>query len=171
MSQVEAELFKTFTSSIEWDAIRSLVDYGNIVIKRADKDSCMVIWDRNNYHDNGDNSVTTMASQLLDMTSSLNIFWRLVTGPLVMSISSLVLQLWEFSFIRDWPETRKLEIPPFKFCPISGDWDKLWIRNLAQMSIIECYWMLQNARVTAFTVFKLFLGKPTGGLLPPPHLD
>ena len=24
-------------------------------------------------------------------------------------------------------------------CPISGDWDKLWIPNLAQISLIECY--------------------------------
>ena len=47
-----------------------------------------------------------------------------VTGPSFMSISSLVLELWQFSFIRDWPEIRKSEIPPSEFCPISGDWDK-----------------------------------------------
>ena len=34
----------------------------------------------------------------------------LVTGPSFMSISSLVLELWQFSFIRDWPEIRKSEI-------------------------------------------------------------
>ena len=72
-----------------------------------------------------------------------------------MSISSLVLELWQFSFIRDWPEIRKSEIPPSEFCPISGDWGELWIPNLAQMSLIKCYWMLQNARVTAFTVSEL----------------
>ena len=33
----------------EWDVIRSLTDYRNIVIKRADKGSCVVIWDRNDY--------------------------------------------------------------------------------------------------------------------------
>ena len=33
----------------EWDVIRSLADYRNIVIKRADKGSCVVIWDRNDY--------------------------------------------------------------------------------------------------------------------------
>ena len=79
----------------------------------------------------------------------------LVTGPSFMSISSLVLELWQFSFIRDWPEIRKSEIPPSEFCPISGDWGKLWIPNLARMSLIECYWMLQNSSVTAFTVFEL----------------
>ena len=36
----------------------------------------------------------------------------LVTGPTFMSISSLVLELWQFPFIRDWPEIRKSGIPP-----------------------------------------------------------
>ena len=57
LSQVEAELFKMSSSSIrysnmpkdEWDAVRSLADDRNIVIKRADKGSCVVIWDRNDY--------------------------------------------------------------------------------------------------------------------------
>ena len=103
----------------------------------------------------------TMASQFLDMTSSSEFFnvvlfllSILVTGPSLMSISSLVLELWQLSFVRDWPEIRKSEIPPSEFCPISGDWDKLWIPNLARMSLIECYWMLQNSRVTAFTIFE-----------------
>ena len=43
---------------------------------------------------------------------------------------------------------------PSEFCPISGDWGELWIPNLPRMSL-ECYWMLQNSRVTAFTVFEL----------------
>ena len=33
----------------EWDVIRSLADDRNIVIQRADKDSCVVIWNRNDY--------------------------------------------------------------------------------------------------------------------------
>ena len=104
----------------------------------------------------------TMTSQFSDMTSTSNFFdvvlfllSSLVTGPSFMSISSLVLELWQFSFIRDWPEIRKSEIPSSEFCPISGDWGKLWIPNLARMSLIECYWMLQNSRVTAFTVLEL----------------
>ena len=51
--------------------------------------------------------------------------------------------------------TRNPEIPPSEFCPISGDWGELWIPNLARMSLIEFYWMLQNSRVTAFTAFEL----------------
>ena len=58
-------------------------------------------------------------------------------------------------FIRDWPEIRKSVIPPYGFCPISGDWDQLGIANLARMSLLKCYWMLQNARVTAFTLSEL----------------
>ena len=46
----------------------------------------------------------------------------LVTDPSFMSISSLVLELWQFSFIRNWPEIRKSEIPTSEFCPVSADW-------------------------------------------------
>ena len=121
----------------------------------------------------------TMTSQFSDMTSASNIFdvvlfllSSLVTGPSFMSISSLVLELWQFSFIRDWPEIRKSEIPPSEFCPISGDWDKFWIPNLARMFLIECYWMLQNSRVTAFTVFELLReNHGGGGKITPSHPD
>ena len=103
-----------------------------------------------------------MTSQFSDMAPSTNLFDvilfllpSLVTGPSFISVSSLVLELWQFSFIRDWPEIQKSEIPSSEFCPISGDWGKLWIPNLARISLIECYWMLQNSSVTALTVFEL----------------
>ena len=61
-------------------------------------------------------------NQNVSCTSSSNffdLFWvflsSLVTGASFMSISSLVLELWQFPFIRDWPEIRKLEIPPSQF--------------------------------------------------------
>ena len=104
----------------------------------------------------------TMTSQFSDMTSTSNFFdvlfhlSSLVTGRSFMSISSLVLELWQFSFIKDWPEICKSEIHPSEFCPISRDWGELWIPNLARMSLIEYYWMLQNSMVTAFTIFELF---------------
>ena len=79
----------------------------------------------------------------------------LVTDPSLMSMLSLLLELWQFPFIREWPDIRKSEIPPFEFCPISGDWGKLGIPNLWRTSLIKCYWMLQNTRVTAFTVSEL----------------
>ena len=80
-----------------------------------------------------------------------------------MSISPLVLELWQFSFVRDWPEIRKLEIPPGEFRPISGDYSKLGMPSLAQMSLIKCYYMLQNTRVTAFTVSELLGENQQGG--------
>ena len=79
----------------------------------------------------------------------------------------------QFSFIRDWPEIRKSEIPPSGYCPISGDWVKSGIPNLIRMSLIKCYLMLQNSRVTAFTVSELLREnqyKQGGGgkITPPP---
>ena len=70
--------------------------------------------------------------------------------------------------------TRNPEIgnTPSGFCPISGDWGELWIPNLARMSLIECYGMLQNARITAFIVLELLRKNQLGrGGLPPTHID
>ena len=106
----------------------------------------------------------TMTSQFSHMTSS-SIFlmffffvslvkfnyWskfhaNIITGSGVTTI---------FSFIRDWPEILKLEKPSSEFCPISREWDKLGIPNQARMSLMKFYWMLQNTRVTVFTVSEL----------------
>ena len=99
-----------------------------------------------------------MTSQFVDMTSSSSLFAVvlfllsiLVIGPSFMSISSLVLELWQFSFVRDWPEIRKSEILPSEF----WYWDELGIPDLARMFLIKSYKMMQNAKVTAFTVSEL----------------
>ena len=121
----------------------------------------------------------TMTSQFFDMTSTSNFFdvvlfllSSLVTGPSFMSISSLVLKLWQLSFIRDWPEIWKSEIPPSAFCPISGEWGELWIPNLVRMFLLECYWMLQNSRVAVFTVFELLRqNQLEGGKITSPPLN
>ena len=116
------------------------------------------------------------------MTSSSNFFdvvlfllSHLVTGPSFMSISSLVLELWQFSFVRYLTEIRKSKIPPSEFCPVSGDWGKLGIPNLTQMSLTKCYWMLQSARVTAFTVSEFLRENQQegGGKITPltPHIQ
>ena len=122
-----------------------------------------------------------MTSQFFEMTSSSSFFdvvlfllLSLVTGSSFMSISSLVLKLWQFSFIRDWPEIRKSEIPTSEFFPISGDWGEWWIPNLAWMFLIECYWMLQNSRVAAVAIFELLRENHLGGKitpLPTPSLE
>ena len=119
----------------------------------------------------------TMTSQFSYMTSTSNFFDvvlfllpSLVTGPSFMSTSSLVLELWQVSFIRDWPEIQKSEISLSEFCSISEDWRELWIPNLARMFLMECYWILQNSRVTAFTIFELLRQNQLGGdkITPPP---
>ena len=104
----------------------------------------------------------TMTSKFSDMTSLLISFGivlfhlsGLVAGLSFISISSPVLGLWQFSFTKEWPEIRKPEIFPSKFCPISRDWEELGKPNLPRMFAITCYWMLQNARLTAFTVSEL----------------
>ena len=79
----------------------------------------------------------------------------LVTGLSFMSISSLLLELWQFPCIRDWPEVWKSKIPPSEFYPISGNWVKLGMPNLTRRSTIKFYRMLKNARATAFTVSEL----------------
>ena len=36
-------------SKLEWQSVRSLSDDRSIVIKKADKGSCVVVWDREDY--------------------------------------------------------------------------------------------------------------------------
>ena len=104
----------------------------------------------------------TMTSKFVNMTSSSNVFdgvlfilSGLVIGPSLMSISSLVLELWQFSFIRDWPEIWKSGIPPSEFWPKYQHWGKSRIPKLARMPLIKSCRMLQNAKVTAFIVYEL----------------
>ena len=97
---------------------------------------------------------------------------KLFPGRSFMSISLLVLELWQLSFRSIWPETLKLEISRPEFCPISDDWSKLERPNFAQMFLINCYWMLLNVTVTAFNVFELLRENQqgVGESLPLPRL-
>ena len=73
--------------------------------------------------------------------------------------------------ISDSPEIRKSEKKPSKFCPISGDWGESRISSLARTSLIKCYWILKNARVTAFTVSELLReNQQRGKITPPPKV-
>ena len=73
--------------------------------------------------------------------------------------------------------TRNPEIgnTPVWVLPNIWNWGKLWIPNLARRSLIECYWMLQDFRVTVFTVFELLRENQLGGKITPPppstHID
>ena len=87
-----------------------------------------------------------------------------------MSISWLVLELRQYSFIKDWPKIWKSEIPPSEFCPKFGEWGDLGIPNLARMFLIKCSWMLENTRVTDFTVSKLLGENQQREWIYPPRL-
>ena len=85
----------------------------------------------------------------------------LVTGPSFMSISSM---FWSHdNFL-----LQGIQMPPSEFWPTFGDWDELGIPNLAQMTLIKSYWMLENAmNFVVSECFWLIKGKPTGGEINP----
>ena len=88
----------------------------------------------------------------------------LVIDPGFLSVSSLVVELSQFSYVRDWPEIRNSEVPPSESSDlISGGLGKLGIPDLARMSLIKCYWMLENARITGFTISELINQQRGGG--------
>ena len=107
-----------------------------------------------------------MTSKFWEMTPSSNIFdivffvkfsykskfdVNIITDFGVMKTSFLSYE----NFLRDWLEIRKLEIARSELCPLSWEWGELRIPNLVATSLIKSYWILQNARVTAFTVSDL----------------
>ena len=71
-----------------------------------------------------------------------------------MSISLLVLESWQF-FYKGVTTNLETGNTPVWICPISGDWGMLVVPNLARRFLMKCYWMLQNARVTVFTISEL----------------
>ena len=73
----------------------------------------------------------------------------LVIGLSFIWILQLFPELWQFSFMSNWPEIHKLEILTSEFCPISGDWDELGMPNLAGVSLMKNHCMLQKAKITA----------------------
>ena len=108
-------------------------------------------------------------SQFSDMTSSWKIFWRcfvsfvkfsywskfhvnIITGSGVMTVS----------FIRDWPEIWKSEIPPSGFCPISGDWGG--VRDTKCGTNVSIKMLLNAAKFQSYSFdrFWVIKGKPTG---------
>ena len=64
--------------------------------------------------------------------------------------SLLVLELWQFLFISDWLEIQKSEMPPSEFPPISRDWGKLGIPNLAQMTNVSNKKLLNAAKYQGY---------------------
>ena len=91
----------------------------------------------------------------------------LVIGPSFMSISSLVLELWQFSFVRDWPEIRRLEIPSPEFFPISGDWGgRRGVRDTRFGKNVSNKMLLNAAKCQGYSFYRFWVikRKPTGGI-------
>ena len=114
-----------------------------------------------------------MTSQFVDMKQS-SIFFDVVVFPLpsliagssFISTSLLVLDLWQFSFVRDWPEIRKSKILPSKFCSIGQ------VRDSKRTNV--CNEMLLNAKkyqVYSFYRFRVIKVKPAGDKIYPAHRD
>ena len=98
----------------------------------------------------------------------------LVTGPSFLSISSLVLELIVFVY-KGLTSILEIGNPPSEFCPTSVDWDESGSINLARMSLIKSYWILQNAwyfynfffKITTFAVSEWLRKKQHGLKLRP----
>ena len=94
----------------------------------------------------------------------------LVTGSSFMLISVLVLELWQFSFIRDWPEVRILEIPLSEFFSICGDCrDTIFGKHFSDENLLNA----EKCQGCSFYRFKIIKGKQRGGVnlaLPCPRL-
>ena len=68
-------------TTVEWDALKGLADDRSIVIKKADKDSCVVVWCRDDYIKEAENQLKdntvykdvnfkeTMLSDLVDKSN------------------------------------------------------------------------------------------------------
>ena len=107
----------------------------------------------------------TMTSKFADITSPSDFFdtvffllSNLVIVSSFMSISSLVLELYQFSFIRDWPEIWKSEIPPSEFFSISKDWGELEIPNLVWMLLNEM--LLKAAKFQCYSFYRFWVINP-----------
>ena len=108
-----------------------------------------------------DNDVTIWQHDVIikffDVTVS-----SLITGPSFMSITYPVLELWQFSFIKDWANIRKSEIPPFEGL-VS---DIKFGTNVSNEMLLNT----TKFQVYSFYHFWNIKGKPTGGKISSIHL-
>ena len=97
--------------------------------------------------------------------------FNLVTVPSFTSISSLVLELWQFPLIRVLQEIQKSEIPPSKFCQYI--WRLEQVRDTTFGTNVSNKMLLNAAKYQGYSFYRFWVieGKPTGGRgvkLPPP---
>ena len=117
----------------------------------------------------------TITSQFADMTSSSNFFdailfllSSLVTGSSFMSIPSLALELWQFTFIRDWPEIRNTPI-----WALPNIWRLGRVKNNKLATDVPNEIFPDDAKFQGYSFYHFWVikGKLTGGikLSPPSH--
>ena len=113
----------------------------------------------------------TLTSQFFDRKSASDFFdvvlfllSSLITGPRFMSISSLVLELWKFSFIRDWPEIRISEIPPSEV-GLPNIWRLGPVMDTKFGTNLSNRMLLNAAKFQGYSFYHFWVikGKPTGG--------
>ena len=111
----------------------------------------------------------TMTSQFSDMTSNVRFFdvllfvlSRLVTDPSFMSISSLVLELWQYYFIRDWPEIGNTPV-----WVLPNIWRLDWVMDTTFVTNVSNRMLLNAAKFQGYSVYHFWVikGKPTEGNL------
>ena len=120
----------------------------------------------------------TMTSWFSDMVPAsyffnglLFLLSSLATGPGFMSISLMVLELWQFSFIKDWPEIRKSKIPPsgLNIWRLGQVGNNKFDTNVSNKMLLNAA-KSQGCSICRFEVIK---GKPTRGRgvkLSPTHI-
>ena len=90
---------------------------------------------------------------------ALFLFSSLVTCPRFMSILSLVLELWQFLFIRDWPEIGNSPV-----WVLSNFWRLAQVNNTKFGTIDFNKILLIAARYQGYNFYRSWVnkGKPTG---------
>ena len=118
----------------------------------------------------------TMPSLFADMTSS-PYFWRCHVSLITFSFWSkfyvnIITGSGGASIFICKRLTRNPEVGNTHvwICQIPGDWSKVGMPNLTQISLIKFYWPLQNVKVSALIVSELFMENQQGVKLPPPRL-
>ena len=105
--------------------------------------------------------------QFSDMTSSSDFFGNVLlllsssdTGPSFMSISSLVLELWQFLFIRDWAEIGNTPI-----WVLPNIWRLGRVRNIKFGTNFSNKLSLNAAKWQGYSLYRFWVieGKLTGG--------
>ena len=116
----------------------------------------------------------SMRSQFSDMTSS-SIFFDVVLFFLSSLVTSLALELCQFFFYKGLIRNR--EIGNTHIWVLQNIWRLGRVKGTkfgTNVSLKKCYWMLQSARFTAFTVFELLKENQEGGggrnLTPPTQI-